>query len=521
MSARGHLGEGGTRSTILGAGILLSLCAIVVACEPSSPPAESEYLVSDPWENYAPMPPTPERASILMEHPAIYPQKECIPYDESMEPLDEGLLELAEDGSLVLCIWQHPAGCVPEGHTYPELAGCDKVRTLGPSWYVPPTQKFESDLALLEDPEFVRELEWVRGQALTNGCACCHASDAGDYASFFDIDAPGIWTDTLTMTGVVMAAGLADEHKYLGYLPPETNLGFDRETTIFATNDIPRMQAFFEAEFARRGGTPADIELASKTFMQINSGLFNAPTECGPGEGIDEQGHIIWKGDGARQIYVQELGSRNPGSPPNFDKPEGTVWAIYADHTMEAMASGTMRLGESSDSAVQVIPSERTLEPSFEEGRSYRLFVTPDFMRSVHVNCTFTYGEAAQEEVIKTCESEDTLCATLQIPESLNETPEKLVVALYKSLPPLGPPDVFPPFSMDLPELTPGGTLEVVMDANAEGPYYVYAVLYMPGGGLASWQAAAGIDYTASSEAVVLDGQGVTLDVPIAFNRAE
>ena len=59
------------------------------------------------------------------------------------------------------------------------------------------------------------------------------------------------------------------------------------------------------------------------------------------------------------------------------------------------------------------------------------------------------------------------------------------------------------------------------MDANAEGEYQVYAVLYMPGGGLASWQPVAGVDYVAASDMIVLNGNGMTLPEPLTFKLAE
>ena len=182
------------------------------------------------------------------------------------------------------------------------------------------------------------------------------------------------------------------------------------------------------------------------------------------------------------------------------------------------MGSGTVKPGVVPSGARQAVPEDATQAPVFEDGRTYRLFITPDFLRSVVANCTFTFGETTVESEVKTCASDDTVCATLEIPETLTETPEKLVVALYKSLPPLGPPDVFPPYSVDIPELTPGGTYEVLMDAEASGTYYVYAVLYMPGGGLASWQAKPGVDYVATSDAISLDGRGLSLSEPILFD---
>ena len=354
----------------------------------------------------------------------------------------------------------------------------------------------------------------------SSGRAGCHSSEIGGYASFFDIDAPGSWTDTLPMTGVVMAAGLATEHKYLGYLPPDTNFGFDREVTIFPTRDIDRMKAFFLGEFERRGGTEEDIEKAIKIFTQINGGLFDLATPCGPDEGINSDGRIIWKGGEARQIYIQELNAGNPGSPPNFDTPEGTTWALYANPDSSAFEAGTVIPGAMSPGATQAIPADPAEPPVFEVGQSYRLFVTPDFMRSPYANCTFTFGEELAESGPQTCESEGTLCVTLQIPEALSETPEKLVIGLYESLPPLGPPDVFPPYSVDAPEVTPGETMKVILDANATGVHQIYAVLYMPGGGAASWQPLSGVDHVGTSAPIPLDGSGMVLDEPIVFELA-
>lgn len=175
------------------------------------------------------------------------------------------------------------------------------------------------------------------------------------------------------------------------------------------------------------------------------------------------------------------------------------------------------------ESGELAVPEDPEQAPVFEEGRTYRLFVTPDFINPSYANCTFTFGssEPVEEEGEQTCESDNTLCTTVQIPESLTETPEKLVLALYKSLPPLGPPDVFPPFSIDAPELTPGEPLEIMMDANASGTYQVYVVAYMPGGGLASWQALAGVDYVGRSEAIELSGKGLTIEEPISLEILE
>ena len=153
---------------------------------------------------------------------------------------------------------------------------CDQVRTLGPSWFIPPTRKVTTPPEVSADPEYQKELDWVRSQVASSACSCCHSSAAG-YASYFDIDAPETWIDTLTMTGVIMAAGLADEHKYLGYLPPKSIMVLIAKQRYLPPPNIPRMSAFFNAEFERRQGTEEDIATARQTFVQINGGLLWSP----------------------------------------------------------------------------------------------------------------------------------------------------------------------------------------------------------------------------------------------------
>ena len=119
------------------------------------------------------------------------------------------------------------------------------------------------------------------------------------------------------------------------------------------------------------------------------------------------------------------------------------------------------------------------------------------------------------------CGEDDTLCLTLMVPASLNETPDKLIIGLYKSLPPMGPPDIFPPFSVDMPAMPSGGTLDVVLSVTPPGTDQVYAVVYMPGGGVESWQAMSGIDYVGTSEALELGGPSYTLESPIELSILE
>ena len=471
------------------------------------------------WDNYDPPEPTEHMVKTLQVDPAIYPYQECITDPDVISSVSPESITIGEDGTEQLCVWHHPAGCVPDGLKYTDVMSCDEVRTLGPSWFIPPTRKVTTPPEVLSDPEYQSELQWVKEQVAASACSCCHSSAAG-YASYFDIDAPDSWIDTISINGIVWGAGLTKEHVHFGYLPPSVNFGYDRETTLFATKDIPRMLDFFQKEFDRRGGTDEDVIGTREAFYAVNGSLFEEPEECTFGEGVDPEGNLIWKGDEVRQIYIQELGTESPSSPPFLDKPEGTVWALYTNFDGAPLFSGTIKPGEVPVGSRQAVPEDST-EPNFEVGRQYRLFIWPDFLRVPQTNCVFTYGETIEPPSERTCESDETLCATVVIPEDLSETPEKMLVALYSSLPPLGPPDVFPPYSVDEPSLTPSSSVDVMLEAAAEGSYQVYAVLYMPGGGLASWRPMPGVDYVAQSEPLVLDGNGMTLPTPLVFKIAE
>ena len=71
--------------------------------------------------------------------------------------------------------------------------------------------------------------------------------------------------------------------------------------------------------------------------------------QCGPtltyrpaldGEGIDSNGLLIWNGGSARYLYVLEVGSMNPGLPPNLDLPDATLWHADVFFDVPAFESG-------------------------------------------------------------------------------------------------------------------------------------------------------------------------------------
>ena len=156
----------------------------------------------------------------------------------------------AEDGSMQVCIWNHVSGAVPEGYAFTEFGTCEEVWTQGPSWFYHPEPLFESDESLLEDEAYMAELEWVRSQGKASGCACCHSSEMTGYASRWDYDAPGIWTDTMP-TGIVMAAGWPMSTSSLAFTQRTKIVGLTEKKFLVPTTDTERMKAFFQ-EFERR-----------------------------------------------------------------------------------------------------------------------------------------------------------------------------------------------------------------------------------------------------------------------------
>jgi hypothetical protein len=235
----------------------------------------------------------------------------------------------------------------------------------------------------------VAELEWVRDQVRTSGCGCCHASGTGSgHTSGFDMDAPGVWTDSMTNAQLAMAAGRFPEHSLFGHFQAEVNHGFDRTSTLFASTDPARMAAFFEGEFVRRGGNDEDLAEAQGQFDALFGRLFLEPSGCiTPYEGLVD-GSVVWNSEeGIRQLYVLEEDAHTPGFPPNIDRPEGTVWAVYVEPSAAPILSGAAALGEVPTGAVQMVPESGA--PVFESGRTYRLYGTPDVMIPSRVDCTF------------------------------------------------------------------------------------------------------------------------------------
>ena len=123
------------------------------------------------------------------------------------------------------------------------------------------------------------------------------------------------------------------------------------------------------------------------------------------------------------------------------------------------------------------------------------------------------------EPVDGECTEDGEICITLKMPAELAAEPLSLVIAFYESLPPMTPPSIFPPFQVADEALTAlgltGGMEHTfkMPGITDTGDYFVYVVLYMPDGGLATWQPLAGTDYvTESAEPITLTGQALNID---------
>lgn len=360
----------------------------LIACGDKDTDADTADAV-DLWADYTATPPEGAVLDALVSTPFRWPEQVCID-PSGLDLSDDTQLSQAEDGSEVLCVWDNFSGNVPEGLVYTDILSCDRAFTQGPSWFTPPQQVYTSDLSLLDDDEYVAELDWVSGQILSSGCACCHASGAASgHVSGFDVTAPGVWTDSMTNAQLAMAAGLFPEHALFGHYEASDNHGFDRTGTLFASTDPDRMRAFFEAEMDRRGADQDDLDEAQQQFDALFGRLFETVSACvSPYEGIVD-GKIVWNGDGVRQIYILDPGADAPGFPPNLHLPEGTVWALFVDTDAAPIESGTLSIGEIPDGAVQAWPADGSA-PVLSDGSTYKLYATPDVMNVREANCTFT-----------------------------------------------------------------------------------------------------------------------------------
>lgn len=313
------------------------------------------------------------------------------PYLNCVDPI-AGETATRADGKV--CTHVSIAGATEPGRAFADYADCEVVRTQRPYWMAPPHALPSESDPRLQDSEFMTELSWVTEQVQATGCTCCHdSSRSDDGAAQWDINLGPIWTDSISDTGVALFVGLADS-SVLGAYAPEDNNGFQREATGIPSTDAARMAAFFEDELTRRGLTREDAAAVPPFGGPIYANQVAVPDACDDNVGVDADGRVRWNGAPARHVYVLSEDSGNPGVPPNFDLPEGTLWRLDVLASKAPITSG-FAYGTTPRGSFQYAPETATA-PALVDGTRYHFTVLLDVGLPIE-NCIFEYGAALTE----------------------------------------------------------------------------------------------------------------------------
>ncbi len=309
------------------------------------------------------------------------------PFLDCRPPL-AGEVASGPDGKV--CTYVSIAGATQPDKSFAGAASCDVVRTQRPYYARPPAKVPSASDPRLKDASFMGELAWAKSQIAATGCVCCHDSQIAPRGTAqWDISAGSVWLDTLSDTGLALFAGFADS-SVLGAYPAAANHGFDRTSTGIPTTDTPRMRRFVEAELTRRGISEGQARATPPFGGPIYENSVRPPAACGPSEGVDPQGRVAWQGGKARYVYVLEAGSKNPGVPPNLDRPQGTVWRLDVLPSAEAVDSGLL-YGTTPAGSYQDTPAEG-FAPALVKGRTYQLTTLRDVGLPT-TSCLFVFGE--------------------------------------------------------------------------------------------------------------------------------
>ena len=306
------------------------------------------------------------------------------PYESCIPPMEGEDAGNGPEGTV--CTKVAIAGCTEPGRRYDDYATCNVVLTQRPYWPAPVALEVSEDDPRLADAEYMAEAAWVTEQAGACACTCCHSDSAPMGASNWNIDDGPFWFDAMSDDAVALSAGLADSSTFGAY-PAKDNNGFSRDVTGIPTTDRERMVAFWVGELERRGLSSAWGESVSPFGGPIYGQTLFEPEACVGAQGVAADGSVIWSGGEARYVYVLEAGSANPGVPPNFDLPEGTIWRLDVHHQAEALSPGIL-YGEAPVGTMQRFPSEGA-PASLEPGRDYYLYVLTD-VGVPRTRCIFT-----------------------------------------------------------------------------------------------------------------------------------
>lgn len=295
-----------------------------------------------------------------------------------------------------VCTWQSIGGCTEPGRLFTDYASCEPVLTQRPFFPVPASNfKTEAGDPLYEDATYQTEVAWVKNEAESCGCVCCHTSELSPRgAAAWDTAAEGIWTDSFTERGLAIAAGWIDSSP-LGAHGSLENNGFDRAITGLPTTDSARMIRFFEGELSRRGVDRSRFEGATPVGGPLYTQQTFTPQDCNMGEGIDADNEIQWTGGGARYVFILSENSENPGVPPNLDQPVGTIWKLDVDSRTSPISSG-IAYGSTPDNTFQTVPAQGEA-PALVQGESYYLYVLADVGAPI-TRCLFVYETNEQPE---------------------------------------------------------------------------------------------------------------------------
>lgn len=345
------------------ASLLFAAVAAACADDADPAPAPSPAPTSAPT-NTAPIDPGKVPAGVFLP-----PTLACT------QPTD-GPPGASEGGKV--CTWSSIAGCTEPGRRFSEQASCETVLTQRPYWSAPPSDfQTPADDPVRSDPAYQTELAWVKEQTEACGCICCHSSQVapkGKPSNWFT-EAEGIWTDSFKPTGLALAAGWVDSSA-LGAYPAGQNNGFSRDQSGLPSTDPARMVAFFEGELARRGLTREDFAKTTPFGGPIYTQTTYQPKPCAKGEGVKAGGAVEWSGGAARYVYILEAGAKNPGVPPNFDLPQGTLWRLDVLPSGTPVASG-LRYGDTPAGSRQVAPAQGA-PPALTPGSQYYIYVLLD-----------------------------------------------------------------------------------------------------------------------------------------------
>lgn len=277
-----------------------------------------------------------------------------------------------------ICTWNLISACTEPGRQYSAYGDCEIVKTNRPYYPVPGRAVSGDDDPRLRDASYLRESAWMKSEVEACACVCCHTDKGTRGASKWSVDAGPLWTDTMSDTAIALFAGYVDSSA-LGAIDPAENNGFDRIRSALPTTDVERTLAFFRAEFGRRGLE----ESWAREIKDIGGPLVeqrdHVPEACAGEATIEPDGTIRWSDErGARYIYVLADGSANPGLPPNFDLPEGTLWRVSVPFEGEPLESGSVRYGSVPAGALQTHPMNGTAPDSLQSGTRYYLYILND-----------------------------------------------------------------------------------------------------------------------------------------------